>query len=90
MSIVKFPKQTFIFVYPFVFFGDVASSVLADLEGGISFALLSGALLFFPIFWDAYEKTFNRKTIHSAWSKSGIWPFDPLIVLDDLSKRTLA
>lgn len=39
---------------------------------------------FFSIFWKAYQKTFNQKVIGSAWSKTGIWPYNPQIVLDTL------
>ena len=39
---------------------------------------------FFSLFWTAYEKTFNEKIIGSAFEKTGIWPFNPSIVLDKL------
>ena len=39
---------------------------------------------FFSLFWTAYEKTFNKKIIGSAFEKTGIWPFNPSIVLDKL------
>jgi len=39
---------------------------------------------FFKIFWTAFEQTFTEKTIGSAWSKTGIWPFNPEEVLKTL------
>lgn len=42
---------------------------------------------FFHLFWEAYEKTFNERVIASAWSKTGIWPLNPPIVLDALPTR---
>ena len=44
---------------------------------------------FFPIFWNAYGKAFNEKNISSAWLKTGIWPFNPQIVLDNLPARRM-
>lgn len=40
---------------------------------------------FFAIFWPAFEKTFTEKNIASAWSKTGILPFDPQKVLSIFS-----
>ena len=36
---------------------------------------------FFSLFWPAFEAAFTKENIASAWSKSGIWPFDPQKVL---------
>jgi hypothetical protein len=36
---------------------------------------------FFAIFWPAFEKSFTEKNMASAWSKTGILPFDPQKVL---------
>ena len=36
---------------------------------------------FFAIFWPAFEKAFTEKNMASAWSKTGILPFDPQKVL---------
>ena len=36
---------------------------------------------FFSLFWPAFEKAFTRKNIASAWTNTGIWPFDPQKVL---------
>lgn len=45
---------------------------------------------FFPIFWEAYQKSFTVKNIESAWRKTGIWPHDPRIVLDQLPQAPKA
>merc|ERR1712070_161628 len=36
---------------------------------------------FFSLFWSAFDKAFTQENIASAWSNTGIWPFDPQIVL---------
>ena len=36
---------------------------------------------FFSLFWSAFEKALTKKNISSAWSNTGIWPFDPHKVL---------
>lgn len=36
---------------------------------------------FFSIFWPAFREAFTKDNIVSAWSKTGIWPFDPQKVL---------
>lgn len=36
---------------------------------------------FFSLFWPAFEKAFTMENIVSAWSNTGIWPFDPQKVL---------
>lgn len=40
---------------------------------------------FFAIFWSSFEKAFTAKNIASAWSKTGILPFDPQKVLSIFS-----
>lgn len=40
---------------------------------------------FFAIFWPSFEKAFTAKNIASAWSKTGILPFDPQKVLSIFS-----
>jgi hypothetical protein len=37
---------------------------------------------FFSIFWPAFREAFTKENIVSAWSNTGIWPFDPQKVLD--------
>jgi len=39
---------------------------------------------FFSLFWPAFEKAFTKENIVSAWSHTGIWPFDPQKVLSSL------
>lgn len=49
---------------------------------------------FFAIFWQAFEKAFIERNIDSAWRKTGIWPWDPEVVLksflEPLPPSTLA
>jgi hypothetical protein len=40
---------------------------------------------FFAIFWPAFEKAFTEKNIASAWSRTGILPFNPQKVLSTFS-----
>lgn len=40
---------------------------------------------FFAIFWPAFEEAFTEKNIASAWSTTGILPFDPQKVLSIFS-----
>jgi hypothetical protein len=40
---------------------------------------------FFAIFWPAFEKAFTEKNIASAWSRTGILPFNPRKVLSIFS-----
>ena len=32
---------------------------------------------FFSLFWPDFEKAFAKDNVFSAWSNTGIWPFDP-------------
>ena len=41
---------------------------------------------FFSLFWPAFEAAFTKENIASAWSKSGIWPFDPQKVLKSFTE----
>ena len=40
-------------------------------------------------FWDAFkpawDKAMSETNILSAWSKTGIWPYKPLVVLDQVA-----
>jgi hypothetical protein len=36
---------------------------------------------FFSLLWSAFEQVFTKKNMASAWSSTGIWPFDPQKVL---------
>ena len=40
---------------------------------------------FWAIFWPAWQKAFIPANIMSAFSKTGIWPFDPIIVLSEIT-----
>ena len=41
---------------------------------------------FFPIFWQAWQSSFNKRNISSAWKKAGLNPWDPDEVLKTLKK----
>ena len=43
--------------------------------------------LFFGIFKPAFEKAFSEENIWSAWSKTGLWPYNPDIVLNAIRAR---
>ena len=40
--------------------------------------------LFWSIFWPAWQKAVRYKTILSGFKKTGLYPFNPAIVLDQL------
>ncbi|KAF2228338.1 DDE-domain-containing protein, partial [Viridothelium virens] len=40
---------------------------------------------FFMLFWPAFEKAFSVSNIESGWQKTGLHPFNPAIVLDQIS-----
>jgi hypothetical protein len=42
---------------------------------------------FFALFWPAFEKAFSKKNIDSVWRKSGIWPWNPELILDAIKPR---
>jgi hypothetical protein len=41
---------------------------------------------FFSVFWPAFHEAFTKENIVSAWSNTGIWPFDPQKVLDSFPR----
>ena len=45
--------------------------------------------LFKPAFEKAFfvEKAFSVENIESAWQKTGLWPYDPPVVLDIFKER---
>jgi len=43
--------------------------------------------MFYRLFKPAFEKAFSIKNIKSAWQKTGLWPYDPPIVLDIFKER---
>ena len=44
---------------------------------------------FFALFWSAFQKAISQKNIESAWTKSGIWPWNPDLVLDATKPSSL-
>jgi chemotaxis protein histidine kinase CheA len=42
---------------------------------------------FFGIFKPAFKKAFSEENIRSAWSKTGLWPYNPDVVLDAIRAR---
>jgi hypothetical protein len=42
---------------------------------------------FFRCFYPAWHKAFTDKNVASSWSKTGLFPFDPTLVLDKLRPR---
>ena len=44
--------------------------------------------LFWSIFWPAWQKAVKYETITSGFTKTGIYPFNPAIVLDQLKPTT--
>jgi len=42
---------------------------------------------FFSIFWSAFTQAFRKDFIKSAWSKTGIWPWNPEEVLRSFPKQ---
>ena len=45
--------------------------------------------LFYPLFRDAWIEAFTEKNILRAFEKTGIWPYDPNMVLDKIRKLEL-
>ena len=42
---------------------------------------------FWSIFWPAWQQAFTEKNIASAFRRTGIWPFDPDVVLNKIIKK---
>jgi len=42
---------------------------------------------FFKCFFPAWQKAFTDKNIASSWCKTGLFPFNPALVLDKLKPR---
>lgn len=59
------------------YYGQALDDLVRKSEGRTSISKRD----FFSIFWPAFEKAFTEENIVSAWSKTGIWPFDPQKVL---------
>ena len=45
---------------------------------------------FFSIFWPAFQQAFRKEVIESAWSRTGIWPFNPEAVLKAFPEQHLS
>ena len=60
------------------------STSLSDFIAATRGYLSVGKREFFALFWPAFQKAFSEKNIHSAWAKSGLWPWDADSVLDPL------
>ena len=43
--------------------------------------------MFYGCFKPAFKKAFCVKNIKSAWKKTGLWPYDPFLVLDPFKAR---
>ena len=41
---------------------------------------------FFSLFWPAWQRSFTEANISSGWSKTGLWPFDPSVVMSIFAK----
>ena len=42
---------------------------------------------FWRFFWPSFKKAFTKENIESGWKKTGLYPFNPSIVLDRLPKK---
>jgi hypothetical protein len=61
-----------------IYYGDKSNKVLADSEGESNMT----KRMFYGLFKPVFEKAFFIANIMSAWSKTGLWLYDPPIVLD--------
>jgi hypothetical protein len=43
--------------------------------------------MFYSCFKPAFEKAFYIKNIELAWKKTGLWPYDPPLLLDLIKAR---
>jgi DDE superfamily endonuclease len=43
---------------------------------------------FLSLFWPAFERAFTKKNIKNSWARTGLDPFKPSVVLDQLDKFT--
>ena len=42
---------------------------------------------FFKLFWPAFQRAFTAKNVLSGWEKTGLLPFAPSRVLDQITKQ---
>ena len=61
------------------------SNFIASIQGYIPV----GKWEFFALFWPVFQKAFSQKNIKSVWTKSGIWPWNPDLVLDAIKPSSL-
>jgi hypothetical protein len=45
---------------------------------------------FWSIFWPAWQQAFSESNILSGFTKTGIWPFDPSIILSQITKPIIS
>ena len=57
--------------------------ILSDSEGEASMT----KRLFFGVFKPAFLQAFSEENIRSAWSKTGLWPYDPDLVLNTMKVK---
>ena len=43
--------------------------------------------VFWSIFWPAWKQTFTLKNIESEFKKTGIFPYNPSLILDKITKK---
>ena len=65
------------------------STNLSDFIASTRGYLSVGKREFFALFWPAFQKAFSQKNFESAWRKSGIWPWNPELVLDAIKPGNL-
>ena len=66
-----------------IFYGQEITAILTDSEGETSMT----KRMFYGCFKPAFEKAFCVENIESAWKKTGLWPYDPSLVLDPFKAR---
>ena len=43
---------------------------------------------FWTLFWSAYESSFTQENIRSRWKRTGLLPFEPEVVLSQITQKT--
>jgi hypothetical protein len=66
-----------------IFYGQEITAILTNSEGETSIT----KHIFYGCFKPAFEKAFCVKNIESAWKKTGLWLYDPSLVLDPFKAR---
>jgi hypothetical protein len=65
------------------FYTNHLNSLLANSLGMVSMSKRS----FWSIFWPAWQEAFSSTNIRSGFTKTGIWPFNPIIILSKITKQ---